>query len=229
MFTNRQLVRLFLAAPALWCLLTFVPLLAGWHGPERAYAYVYRSYGNILFARFWIWPDAGVRFLDLESLEAGDVAPGAADIEATGDFDTLMELRLRRSPSSIAYGYLRTSCRLGAYWPTAMLIALVVATPVPWSRRGWALLWGVLLVHVFIALKLTLTLTANGFAAPGKRYALFEPSQFWREILVGVEGVVSDNPVFPFVVALFVWLLVTLFGGMWVAKGRNGQRTEPAG
>jgi hypothetical protein len=197
---------------------------AGWRGLERGYACAFRSYGNTVFARFWLWPDGGVRFLDLESLEAGDLAPGTPDMRATGAWDTVMELRSRRAPG--AYGYLRTSCRLGAYWPTALLIALVLATPVAWSRRGWALLWGLLLIHAYIALKLTLTLAANGFAVPGKRYALFDPSPFWRDILVQVEGVVSDNPVFPFVVALFVWLLVTLLGGMWVARDRPSQRAE---
>lgn len=29
---------------------------------------------------------------------------------------------------------------------------MILATPVPWKRRGWALLWGLLLVHVFMVL-----------------------------------------------------------------------------
>ena len=93
-----------------------------------------------------------------------------------------------------------------------MLIALVVATPLSWSRRGWALLWGLLLTHVFIALRLTLTLAAGGFAVPDKAYALFHPGAFWQRILTGGQNVLSDNPTVSFVVPVFIWFLVALPG-----------------
>lgn len=175
MLPPRQLGRFFLAV-----LIVYAVLMAPWPGLEHGYAYLFRSGSNIVFARFWFWPDGGVRFLDLKALKPGDLAPGTPELEATGTFDTGMELRSQRAPG--AYGYLRTSSRYVGYGPTVVLITLVLATPILWARRGWALLWGLLLIHAFIALRLTLTLSANGFAAD-KPYALFAPSALSKDIL----------------------------------------------
>ena len=74
------------------------------------------------------------------------------------------------------------------------------------------------LIHAFIALRLTLTLLANGFAA-AKAYALFAPSPFWRGVLTEVEGVLSDDPTVSFVVPVLIWFLVA---GRW-----GGGKTAP--
>jgi len=160
----------------------------------------------VVFARFWFWPDAGVRFLNLKSLVPGDLAPGTPTIEATGTFDTLMELRNRGAPQ---IGYLRTSSRYVGYGPAVVVIALVLATPIPWSRRWWALFWGMVWIHIFIVLRVTLTLTANGFAAD-KKYALFHPSPLWSDVLARVESLLSDDPTVSFVVPAVIWFLVAL-------------------
>lgn len=192
-------------------------LMAPWPGLERGYAYLFRSGGDIVFARFWFWPDGGVRFLNLKSLKSGDLAPGAPKIEAVGTFDTLMELRSRGAPQ---VGYLRTSSRYVGYGPTVIVIALVLATPIRWSRRGWALLWGMVWIHAFILLRLTLTLTASGFAAD-KKYALFDPSPFWTEVLTRAESLLSDNPTVSFVVPTFIWFLVALRRSLRAAPKRE--------
>ena len=41
--------------------------------------------------------------------------------------------------------FLVLNTRSVGWLPTALTVALIVATPVPWWRRCWALLWGVLL------------------------------------------------------------------------------------
>jgi hypothetical protein len=192
--------------------------MAPWPGLQRGYAYLFRSFGDVVFARFWFWPDGGVRFLNIESLKPGDLAPGTPKIEATGTFDTVMELRSRRAPGS--YGYLRTSSRYVGYGPTVVVVALILATPASLPRKGWNLLWALLLIHAFIALRLTMTLTANGFAA-AKNYALFAPGPFWTGVLTRVEALLSDNPTVSFVVPTCVWFLVALRGSVLAPRGRQ--------
>ncbi len=203
MLPPNRLGRFFLFAVAVYAM-----LMAPWPGLQRGYAHLFRGAGNVIFARFWFWPDGGVRFLNLKSLQPGDLAPSAPKIDAVGTFDTLMELRSRRAPGSI--GYLRTSSRYIGYGPTVLLIALVVATPLPWPRKVGALLWGLLLIHAFIVWRVTLTLTSKGFAA-NKNYALFDPSPFWTTVLTRTESLVSDDPTVSFVVPAFIWFLVALW------------------
>ena len=123
-----------------------------------------------------------------------------------------MELRSRAAPGSI--GYLRTSSRYIGYSPTAIVITLILCTPIAWSRRGRAAIWGLLLVHGFIALRVSLTLAATGFGAD-KGYALFHPGPFLRGALSRAELVLSDDPTVSFVVPVFIWFLVTLRPGNW--------------
>jgi hypothetical protein len=188
----------------LTAVLVYAALMVPWPGLASGYRAIFRCGGNTLFARFWFWPQAGVRFLDLYHLKPGDLAPGAPSLPSTDAFDLAMELKTRGVPQ---VGYLRTSSRYVGYGTTALLVALIVATPIPWRRRGWALLWGLLLSHAFIALRLTLTLLAGGFAAD-KAYAIFHPGPFWRGALTRMDSVLADNPAVSFVVPTFIWFLV---------------------
>jgi hypothetical protein len=219
----RALGRCFVLGFSIFLLLT---LLYGFI--DRGYASLFRSSNNILFTSFWFWPDGRVYFLDLHS---DDQASQIAEIVERDAFrhqlsfdvpqflegydplgfdgikDTLMVLTNRRMPGSI--GRLRASSRLG-YWPAAMLIALVIATPLPWSRRGWGLLWGLLLIHAFIVLRVTLFLAGSGYADSGKPWALFHPGALGLRVLRGAEHLLVDNPTVSFVVPVVIWFLVAL-------------------
>lgn len=192
--------------------LLYAAFMAPWPGVERAYAKLYRGTCNVVFARFWFWPDGGVRFLNIKTLQPGDLPPGAPRFFAIGTFDTLMELRSRRAPGSI--GFLRTSSRYVGYESTAVVLALVLATPLPWRRRSWALLWSFLAVHAFIALRITLTLAAKGFAAD-KKYALFELGPLARGVLTRAEHVLSDNPTVSIVAPALIWFVLAFRHVLW--------------
>lgn len=190
----------------------YAGLMVPWPGLERGYAAIFRGMGNAFFARFWFWPDGTVRFLNLKDLKPGDLPAETPEIAATGTFDTLMELRSRSAPGSL--GYLRTSSRYVGYGPTVVVIALIAATPLPWARRLWALLWGLLFVHLFVVFRLTLTLLAGGFAAD-KNYALFHLGPFWRGVLTHAESIFTDDPTVSFVVPALIWFLVALRSVLW--------------
>lgn len=201
----------------------YAPLMVPWPGlhqayagVERAYAWYFRGLGNAAFSEtFWLWPQATVHFLDLRSTDLRRqlqrlVPELPADFEpptAQGVKDTLMALFNRDARGQ--FGLLRTSSRYVGYGPTVMIVALVLATPLAWRRRAWALLLGLLLIHLFILVRLTLTVTVNGFAAD-KVYALFHPGPFWQGVLTRAETMFSDDPTVSFVVPIVVWFVVTL-------------------
>jgi len=230
MLAPRSLGRFFLLSLA-----SFLALAAIRVPLDRAYAYLFRGAGNVLFTGFWFWPEGKVRFLNLyapdqasliNELIPGELPEEYRPLQPEGVKDTLMVLMNHRTPASI--GQLRTSSR-SAYWPTAMLIALVLATPLSWSRKGWALLWGLTLIHVFIALRLTLTLLGGGFAVPEKAYALFHPAAFWQRVLTGGQNVLADNPTVSFVVPVFIWFLVALPGVKQLGAGvQSARRSDRA-
>lgn len=210
-------------------------LMIPWPGLERGYAGIFRSGGDALFSRFWFWSSGNVRFLDLhseklfEELDAatpGQLPRGVKLPEAAGVKDTVMVLMNSAKPGT--FGLLRTSSRYLGFEPTAAVIALSLATPIVWRRRTWVLLWGLFWVHLFIALRLTLTLGGE-FFNPAKKYALVELSPFWLKTLGRAGEVFSDNPTATLVVAMFIWLVavVGLFG--WSAwRGQAKKAGEPA-
>ncbi len=154
---------------------------------------------------------------DLAAAIGHELPPRAKIAQPEGVKDTLMVLINSHSGT---IGQLRTGSRYIAYEPMAAVIALSLATPLVWRRRVWVLAWGLFWVHVFIALRLSLTLAAE-FFNPAKRYALRSASSFWLDLLNRSEQVFSDNPTATLVVAVFIWLVavVGLFGwSAWRSK-----------
>lgn len=116
----------------------FVLLTAPRLGLPQAYAPVYRAVGNTLFGRFG--------------------SGGAVRLQASGGQDphrdTDFVLRNRSNGAEYVFG----GTSLKGYQPTAFLCCLILATPMRWSRRWRALLWGLAIVSVYAALRTTLFL-----------------------------------------------------------------------
>ncbi len=118
-------------------LIVYGILMVSWPGLRDAYGTFFRTGGDLLFGSSGSTGLARFRSLP----------------EMDGIRDTEMQVKKRgwreRAPFRISSWYV-------GYLPTAALVGLIVATPIPWSRRSRALLWGLLLVHGFIALRLAL-------------------------------------------------------------------------
>ncbi len=208
----KLLIRFFFLAA-----LFFAVLMAPWPGLQRGYAALFRTGGDVLFSRtFWFWTQGRVRFLDLDAPDLvgqvnavipGQLPPGVQPPPATGVKDTLMVLMNTATPAST--GQLRTSSRYIAYVPMAMVVALILATPLPGSRRFRALVWGLVGIHAFVAIRLSLTLSAKGFAAE-KIYALFQPGPSMSGMLTRLETLLSDDPTVSFVVPVFLWFVLAM-------------------
>lgn len=216
MFQGKGILR-FALILAIWAIVFLIP----WQPVVRGYASIFRTGNNILFTRYWFWQEGTVEFLDLHSTDlyrdidrvtVGSLPPRFEPPKPTRVLDTLMVLRNRKVPGS--FGMLRIGSRLVGYWSIAWLLALVLAKPMSWRRKGKAALWGLLWVHAFIAMRLTIKLGADGFFAV-KKYALFAPGEFSTDMLRRLVEVFLENPSVSFVVPTFIWFLVAFDRSEW--------------
>ena len=179
-------------------LLVYAALMIPWPGLQRAYGAFYRAGWNVLFTSFGA--DGQAQFLPLRPPQRGQ--------------DTTVILKNLRTRFLFR---LTTSNRYMAFAPTVLLLALILATPIPWSRRWRALLWGLLLVHGFIAARMTLILL-EAFTR-GDNMALWEPGPFWRGVVTGLILTFACSVVVSFAVPVLIWILVMFCGGDWPVVG----------
>ena len=179
-----------------WCLVTYGLLLLPWHGLMDAYRAGFRAVGNVLFH------------------SVGD--GGSVYFEKLSDADRVRDTTLRltnrtngtRGSMDIRAAYL-------AYRPTAFLVALVLATPTPWSRRGWALLWGLVGVGVFVAFRIWLQVfdaLSNGDAL-----SVYVLGPFGKGVLAAMLKVVVHASTMSYLAPACIWVLVALRRGDWAA------------
>jgi hypothetical protein len=111
--------------------------------------------------------------------------------------------------------------------PTALIIALASATPLPWRRRANALLIGIALVHVYLLFAVAADLWNQ---SAGLVPISFVP--FWPALANILEQtfVVQLGPSFAFPV--LIWTLsITAVGGwrsLWVGLGAKPQGDSPS-
>jgi hypothetical protein len=165
---------------------------------STAYVSVYCAAGNYVFGVFE--PAARVRF-----------TAAASGHEQAGT-DVAVELTNRRT--GFSYSIL-TNSRFMGYVPTALVAALILATPLGWRRRGRALLWGLLAINAFIAVRLLLSvLTALSGQSP---LALFSPGPWLSACLRALFTLLVVSSAGAFVVPLIVWALACFRRSEWQA------------
>lgn len=198
---NRLIIGFFLRLIVLYGL-----LIAPWPGLDRAYLACFRAAGNTLFGTFH---SAGsVRFVE--------------DPHPSVKWPTRMIYRKRGARGE---GRGRYDTRQG-YLATALAMALIAATPVPWSRRWKALFWGFLLANGFVALRVYLGLL--DLYSEADPVALFHFSPFWKRALGLVVRITTVSPEFTFVVPVFIWVIVTLRRRDFERWRDGGARGTPA-
>jgi hypothetical protein len=88
--------------------------------------------------------------------------------------------------------------------PTALTGALILATPISWMRRGWALLGGMLLVHLFILFSLQ-----SWIWDESPSVSLMTLSPFWKARADDLEYTLMAQLGASFSVPLLIWIVVT--------------------
>ena len=89
--------------------------------------------------------------------------------------------------------------------PTALTIALILATPVPLRQRAWALLWGLLLIHAFILFSLQVWIWDYSSSV-----SLFKLSPFWQTFMDDLQYTLLQQLGASFSVPILIWILVTI-------------------
>jgi hypothetical protein len=87
--------------------------------------------------------------------------------------------------------------------PTALTAALIVATPVPWRRRCWALLWGMLLIHSFVLFSVAAYIWNESTTV-----SLVTLSPFWKEIADALEYTLVTQMGISFSIPVLIWIAV---------------------
>ncbi|MDD5328118.1 MAG: hypothetical protein PHY02_09960 [Phycisphaerae bacterium] len=180
--------------------LIYVPLMVPWPGLALAAAYskLYRTGVAFLFES--LTPEGVVRFQPLSDVE-NDIRIIFYNRDQTGPVDKMLPV-----------GHIDHNSRREGYIYAAFLTALILAGPIPWRRKGWALLWGMILIHAFIVLKLAIWITYGLNKEPLSIVVL---SPFWNKALLLTIQVFASNLTFGLVVSVFIWVLVSFRREDW--------------
>ena len=190
-------------------------LLAPWPGLREAYAKFFRA--------------GGETFLD--ALGSRSYVRFQPDLREPANWDTLILLAnrdLRDAAGQTRAAGFRVNSRSVGYVPTALVLALILATRLPWRRRAWALGWGLVLVHIYIAFLLTLVLFYMQCENPW--LGLGTPTPLWRQVISGLNDLfLTTFQGRRYAVALLIWMLVC-FRREDLAKLLEGiqHRTSPS-
>ena len=131
--------------------------------------------------------------------------------------DTIICVRNREklgANESGPMGFHEFDCRVGAYFPTALVIALVLATRISWRRRLSALAWGLVWIHVLIAFLLGLMIVLTICDLPS--LGLFVLSPFWRKTVSFWYGIFVALLGGRFAAAVLIWIGVTFRRDDWI-------------
>jgi len=182
---QRRAIALFFVKVVVVYSLFLLPL----HGAEL-YAKAFQRAGSVFFRNF-AGGAARVYF--------GPMEPRKLPHDTTA---TITNLALRRT------GHFDIDTRNMGYLATAFAFALIISSPVPWSRRVVAAILGVGIMSVFVWLQMYLRLV-DAFEDSGMG-AMFKLGPFWTKALRISIMILSRNPVTAYVFPVFVWAALTI-------------------
>ncbi|MGB2863393.1 MAG: hypothetical protein WBC05_08720 [Sedimentisphaerales bacterium] len=190
-------------------LLAFGLLMAPWPRLGRAYTRFYSAGAAFLFGSF-----GSTGIVTFEPLHDSEY-----------DLHVTLYNQARTGPDGDRVAIqTRHSSRHAGYMYVAFLTALILATPIPARRKGWALFWGMILIHGFVASQLALRI----FHAFHKRpLSMFVLSTFSKRVLSISHQAFAVNVTFGFVVCVFIWILVSFRRRDWariVSERRKHQK-----
>ena len=167
-------------------------LIVAWPGFNEAYAAYLRELGRLAFVR-----NDSQRILRFDpakqparkNLTTRIIIGNRQQIDGEGNF-----------PATV----LQVDTRLIGSMPTALVVALITATPIAWKRRAWALLWGVLCIHAYILFCLGIWIWNQSTNA-----SLVTLTPFWKAVAEGLEYTLIVQQGASFAVPVLIWLLVT--------------------
>jgi hypothetical protein len=171
----------------------YILLIIPWPGWNDLYGQYFRALGELAFTR-----ESGDRVV---KFVAHDLQHGFSTLNS----QMIVGNRALANSSGKGVGEVVDLDTRSIGWvPTALIIALVLATPVPWKRRAWSLLWGFLLVQVLILFTLQVRIWV---LSPRLSLATFSP--FWTRVLDDLDYTLLVQLGASFSVPVLIWILVT--------------------
>lgn len=181
-----------IAGFALRFALAYGLLILAWSVVRPLYRPMYCMLGNLLF-------------------EGGEASARFVALDTADDLD-IQILLAKRGPPPVT-GRMKNSSRMGGYLPMVSLVAFVLASPISWKRRRRALLWGLVLVTAFVALRMAIPIREN-FSNPDA-LQVHHPGAFGRWALGIADRALVSAPASWFVVPLLIWILVAFRRQDW--------------
>jgi hypothetical protein len=186
----------FTRSPSIRFLLRFVVifgvLIVPWPGLNQAYSQYFQSLGQMVFGTTGDGPRKIV------------IGPSSGKRQG---LDTLIVLQNTALTAGEGKQTLRADeidSRSIGWVPTAVTIALVLATPIPWTRRLIALGGGLVLIHLFIFLSLQSWIWNNSPSV-----SLLALSSFWQQAADALNYALMNQLGISFTVPVVIWTLVT--------------------
>jgi len=179
--------------PLLLFVLIFGLLVFPWPGWNALYGSYFRALGEAAFSRT---DDQRVVLFEPHSVQHG-----------FSTLDTRMTLANRTLADSSGHGLAKQTTldtRSIGLMPTALTIALILATPIPWRQRAWALLWGLLLIHAFILFSLQVWIWDESSAL-----SLLDVPPFLQTILDELKYTLITQLGVSFSMPPLIWILVS--------------------
>lgn len=187
-------------------------LIAPLPGVREGYAHAFCAAGNLAFRFFG--KEGRARF---QLKDPPPINPDAVDWE--------IKLENIRTHQTGTFEPDRNTRKFG-YLQTAFVVALVLATPIPWKRRGWAVLWGVILISAFTGLQVAIHLL-NSFSN-ADALNQFQLGRTSKTLLLVLLKVVVTSPVTAYIAPTLLWIAVTFRREDW-ATLLPGRRSAPVG
>lgn len=177
-----------------WFSLGIALLIAPWPKLEEAYAKLLRVEAELLFGNFGAKGIVLFRPTDepSDALHDTKIFLGHRDIVKPNGMRTMKVVKM--------------STRYIGYMPTALVVALVLATSLPWRRRLGSLAWGLFWVHCFVAFVLLIIILHK--YNQSETIGLYQWTGFSRSLLNAAHEVFVTYIGPFFLVPVFIWVAV---------------------
>jgi len=173
--------------------LIFGLLILPWQGWNDLYAHYFRDVGQLAFSR-----EGEKRLVCFDSHPSPDGPATMTTRMSLGNTD------LMGQDGKGLGEVIDLDTRSIGWVPTALTIALILASPVRWPRRMWALGWGLLLVHAFILFSLQTWIWSEEPAL-----SLTTLSPWAARVVDELQYTLITQLGASFSVPVLIWLLVT--------------------
>lgn len=181
--------------------LVFSAMMAPIPAVQHTYAAFFRSVGNLVFA------------------EPGDEARCSfvALNRPDGRMDTEIQLTNLRTTTTAK---MNTSSRFTGYVPTAIVLALILASPIRLKQKAWAFVWGLLACQVYLVLRIG-TGVLRRFTMSDD-LAIWTPGPIANFLIEAMFDIFVVSAIGGFILPILIWVLVTFRRHDWYRLQNTG-------